>query len=132
MPLKPITESLKTLYSILWGGLMTNKETSLKEFIANRIRFLRKEQGLSQEALSELAGMEAKYINKIENMNVNIKMETLEKIMNALSITYTNFFDFKFQGFDNNTILLLSYLERLSIQDRKDVIQAISVLLSKM
>ena len=46
-----------------------NKTTFLQRFIANKVRFHRKAKDLSQEELSEKAGLGLKYINQLENLS---------------------------------------------------------------
>lgn len=77
----------------------------LNVFIAKRVTQLRKQQKISQDKLSEKAGLQQKYINKIENGKIeNITVVTLEKIINALGMNYIDFFDFsKLENSDVNT-----------------------------
>ncbi|MEG3312781.1 helix-turn-helix transcriptional regulator [Streptococcus parasuis] len=42
------------------------EQDKLQLFIASRIMFLRQQQGISQEKLSELAGLGSKHIHNIE------------------------------------------------------------------
>mgnify|MGYP000682550641 CR=1 FL=1 len=48
-------------------------QNNLQTFIAKRIRYLRLTKGLSQEKLSELAGLGSKHIHNIENEKYNYK-----------------------------------------------------------
>lgn len=66
----------------------------LNEFIIKRIKYLRKQQGLSQDTLSKMANLELKYVNKIENKKIGITVTTLESIIAALGINYIEFFNF--------------------------------------
>ena len=72
-----------------------NKTTFLQRFIANKVRFHRKAKDLSQEELSEKAGLGLKYINQLENLSSNLSIQTLEKVILALDMTPEEFFDFK-------------------------------------
>ncbi len=65
----------------------------LQKHIAFRIRECRKEQGLSQEKLSEIAGLGVKAIQNIENMKYDFKIKTLESVIKALNITVEEFFN---------------------------------------
>ncbi len=65
----------------------------LQKHIAFRIRECRKEQGLSQEKLSEIAGLGVKAIQNIENMKYDFKIKTLESVIKALNLTVEEFFD---------------------------------------
>ena len=65
----------------------------LQKHIAFRIRECRKEQRLSQEELSELAGLGIKAIQNMENMKYDFKIKTLESVIKALGITVEEFFN---------------------------------------
>jgi len=68
------------------------KYDRLQKHIAFRIRECRKEQRLSQEKLSELAGLGIKAIQNMENMKYDFKIKTLESVIKALDITVEEFF----------------------------------------
>ena len=72
-----------------------NKTTFLQRFIANKVRFHRKAKDLSQEELSEKAGLGLKYINQLENLSSNLSIQNLEKVILALDMTPEEFFDFR-------------------------------------
>ena len=46
---------------------------------------------MSQEELSEQAGLGLKYINQLENQNVNLTIHSLEKVIVALNLTPEEF-----------------------------------------
>ena len=46
---------------------------------------------MSQEELSEQAGLGLKYINQLENQNVNLTIHSLEKVIDALEMTPEEF-----------------------------------------
>lgn len=71
----------------------------LSELIVERIKFFRQKQKLSQDSLSKRAELELKYINKIEKKKIGITLTTLESIIKALDVSYSEFFDFsKLEG----------------------------------
>ena len=53
-----------------------------------------KKQNMSQEELSERADLGLKYINQLENQNVNLTIHSLEKVIAALELTPEEFFNF--------------------------------------
>ena len=53
----------------------------------NRIKELRKEKGLTQKKLAELAGISQPYLNDLENGNRMGKQETLQRIADPLGVT---------------------------------------------
>ncbi|TNY48365.1 helix-turn-helix domain-containing protein, partial [Streptococcus pyogenes] len=68
------------------------EKNNLQSFIAKRIRKIRLQRGMTQEQLEEKADLGVNYAYKLENLATNIKINTLEKVLNALDITITDFF----------------------------------------
>ncbi len=63
-------------------------KTDIRLRLANRIRELRKEKGLTQEQLSELSGIDYKHIQLLEsNKAPAAKLDTIEKLDKAFSMT---------------------------------------------
>ncbi len=52
-----------------------------------KVRALRKEKGLSQEALSNLAGIDRSYMGQIERGEINLTLTKIYQIADALSIS---------------------------------------------
>lgn len=67
----------------------------LKEKIGLRIRQLRKEQELSQEALGYKAEVDRTYVTDVENGRRNVSVEILERLIKALGISVAEFFNSK-------------------------------------
>jgi transcriptional regulator with XRE-family HTH domain len=63
--------------------------------VGERITQLRKAKKLSQQQFSYDAEMERTYLSHIEKGRKNISLSTLQKILNALNISVTEFFDHK-------------------------------------
>lgn len=83
----------------------------LQKYIAERIRECRKEQNLSQEQLSNQAGLGVKAIQNIENMKYDFKIHTLEKVLTALGMTVEDFFNFPLS---DNTIPITTLTDNIS------------------
>ncbi|MCJ8012336.1 helix-turn-helix domain-containing protein [Paenibacillus sp. KQZ6P-2] len=67
---------------------------SLAKLVGERIRQIRKAQKMSQEGLGELANLQSSYIGGVERGERNVSIETLEKIIKALNMSYSEFFRF--------------------------------------
>jgi transcriptional regulator with XRE-family HTH domain len=65
----------------------------LKEKIGQRIVSLRKDKNLSQQKFAYIADMERTYLNHIEKGRKNISVNTLNKILVALKISFQDFFN---------------------------------------
>jgi len=63
------------------------KERKLLERVGKKIRKMRKEKGYTQEILSEKAGINGKYLGKIERSESGVSLITLSKICNALDVS---------------------------------------------
>ena len=61
--------------------------------VGSRIRELRKAASLTQEALSFKAEVDKTYINEVENGKRNVSIVNLEKIIHALGVGLTEFFE---------------------------------------
>ncbi|MWC31365.1 helix-turn-helix domain-containing protein [Paenibacillus sp. MMS18-CY102] len=58
----------------------------LSAHVGEKIRFFRKNRGLTQEELGEKVEIPQSYIGNIERGSKNISLETIEKISEALKI----------------------------------------------
>ena len=68
---------------------------SIRLKLSNKIKELRKECGYTQEKLAEVAGIDYKYLQKIEGKNPPaIKIDTLEKLAIALKTTPSELLNF--------------------------------------
>jgi transcriptional regulator with XRE-family HTH domain len=64
-------------------------------FFGNHVRSLRKQNGLSQEELSDKAGLHRTYIGMIERAEKNITLINIEKIAKALGVEIGELFNEK-------------------------------------
>ncbi|WP_455158184.1 helix-turn-helix domain-containing protein [Streptococcus sp.] len=89
-------------------------KTNLQSYISKRIRLLRLKKNITQQQLEELADLPLKYTYKLENLEPNIKVKTLEKIMDALDTDIESFFDISLT--ESNPLInqLLFKLEKLA------------------
>lgn len=60
-----------------------------RDVLAKRIRELRLEKGLSQEALADSCGLHRTYIGDIERRERNVSIDNIEKIAQALKVPIT-------------------------------------------
>ncbi|MOA34323.1 HTH-type transcriptional regulator SinR [compost metagenome] len=108
---------------------MTEKE--ILKLVGARIRALRKEQGLSQEALGEKGGFHFSYIGQIERGEKNISLQSLAKVASALEVSVVQLFAYAYEegelmDIDINDIMMM--LKRSSpekVRIAKNVIREI-------
>jgi transcriptional regulator with XRE-family HTH domain len=70
----------------------------IQEKVGKRIKQLRNKLAISQEELAERAGVHRTYIASLEVGKRNVSIATLEKIVNALEVSLSEFFDFNVGG----------------------------------
>lgn len=69
---------------------------NIKQKIGERIKEVRVEKKLSQEAVALNAGIERSFMTHIENGRRNVSVETLEKVLTGLEISFSDFFNSNF------------------------------------
>lgn len=66
----------------------------LRQQMAYRLREVRKSKGLSLTDLSKIANVDATYIGRVERNEINFSIDTIEKLISVLGVTYEEFFEF--------------------------------------
>lgn len=64
-------------------------QPSARERVGENIRRLRKEKGLSQEELAEVAEFHRTYVSQLERCVTNISIDGLERLAQALEVDIT-------------------------------------------
>ena len=105
------------------------KNMNLREFVAKQIRHLRLKNGMTQEYLAEKADLGFNYIYRLENKQLNVKIETIEKIMQALEVDVNTFFNIENQNKGKEFVQLIEDIENLPKEKREPTIKALRILL---
>lgn len=101
---------------------------SLPEQVAKRIRDLRISKHITQEQLANSAGMDASMLARIENgRRPNIKLATLERIVEALGVSYRDFFTFADSKDDHDSIYAL-----LNLIDDQSVLNSLHNIIEEL
>ena len=66
----------------------------IKKKVGKRIKELRNKLGISQEELAFRSEIHRTYIASLEVGKRNVSIETLEKVVNALEVSMSEFFKF--------------------------------------
>ena len=67
----------------------------IKLKVGQRMRELRKQLELSQEGLAYKAEVDRTYVTDVENGRRNVSLEILERIIRALEVSFSEFFNAK-------------------------------------
>lgn len=67
----------------------------IKQKVGLRIKELRAQKEMSQEEVANTADMERSFMTHIESGRRNISVETLQRILSALGVSFKDFFDSK-------------------------------------
>ena len=68
---------------------------NIKKLLGERIKRLRKNRGLTQEQLSEMIGITPRNLSRIEVGESFVSADTLDKIIEALSVTAEELFAYE-------------------------------------
>lgn len=105
---------------------------NLREFVAKQIRLLRLKKGITQEYLAEKADLGFNYIYRLENKQLNVKIETIDKIIKALEVDIDTFFNIENQTKDTELIELIEQVENLPKEKREHTIKALIEILKQI
>jgi len=110
---------------------MTEK-INLREFVAKQIRLLRLKNGMTQEYLAEKADLGFNYIYRLENKQLNVKLETIEKIIQALEVDMNTFFNIENQNQSRELSQLIEDIRKLPKEKREPTIKALRDILKQI
>ena len=103
----------------------------MKTDVGEKIRYYHKKLDLSQEALALKAGLHPAYLGKLERNEKNPTVETMDKIVTAIGISYAEFFS-DIEGNSNDSSerdfyidMVISRLSSLSDEKLKSMTEAI-------
>lgn len=67
--------------------------SNISQETGRRIRSLRQQEGFTQELLAEKAELHPVYIGQVERGEKNLTLNSLAKILAALHVTFSDFFE---------------------------------------
>lgn len=97
----------------------------LAKFVGDRVRDLRTDQGITQEAFAERVGISVTFIRRIERGDVkNPSLERLQKIATGLDVPVSQLF-VEYDSTDYDKMMLIEQIARMlrlhSLQEIKTV-----------
>jgi len=72
-------------------GELSMSAQRLEKF-GDQVRAIRREQGIAQEALAVLAGLDRSYMGRVERGEINISLTKIYQIADALKVSPREFF----------------------------------------
>lgn len=72
---------------------LTSTRPDIREVLALNLKFLRAKNGLSQDALALVAGLDRTFIAHVERLKRNISLDNLEKLAVALEVPTATLLD---------------------------------------
>jgi len=69
--------------------------SDIMERFSKRVRDMRQLRGISQEQLALKAGINVSFLGQIERGTKKPTIDTIDKLLDALDISYQDFFDFE-------------------------------------
>ena len=76
----------------LIAGRMKRRDTQIQKRFGKRLRELRKQKGLSQEALAFMCDLDRTYIGGVERGERNISLINIDRIARALDVKAKDLF----------------------------------------
>jgi len=108
-------------------------DSNVKIIIGERIRQLRVEKGWSQEELAHRADLHPSHMGQIERGEKSFTIDSLEKVINALDITFEELFRFinpDFKGKDTSMVYkITNKLINRNMDDQKAIDKLVDILL---
>lgn len=108
--------------------LEASNMSELKTIIGYKIREIRRARSLSQEQLGEKVDMSQSYIGEIERGEVNVSLETLDKLTRALDVTMLELLrleNIQLDSIRSNKMTVIQLLQELLIQKSLEEISMI-------
>ncbi|MBI3756214.1 MAG: helix-turn-helix transcriptional regulator [Deltaproteobacteria bacterium] len=112
--------------------VMEKRIDALRKELGRKIRELRKTAGLTQEELDEKTGLNYKFIGELERGKVNVSIDSLLKIADALNVKIEDLFRRDNLLFQRPAVKTKKPVIRLTPRDIHAILKAIQILKQKM
>ena len=104
--------------------------SDIARILGQRIRSHRTAKGLSQEKLAELSSCHPTYIGQIERGEKNATIESIEKIVSALNISFSSLFEKLGEGESEERNIPLECYELIASKTKEEQERLYAVLLA--
>lgn len=118
-------------FTISYDGPMRTKEPDIQELFSTRLRKLRRQRKISQEALAAKAGCDISTLGRTERGEVSPTLRMMERFAKALGCTLLELVDFSEQrGNDDATARLKEQIHVLSTEGDSQTLDLASLVLA--
>lgn len=100
--------------------------------IGNKLLYIRKKKGFTQADVAEAAGLSDRTYAEIERGTVNMRIETILRICNALQITPNEILTEDNSVTDMDETALLARLKKLNPSNKETALRILSVYLNSI
>lgn len=114
------------------GVMIGNVGSGARKDLGKRIQSLRKSLGFTQEELGEKTGLNYKFIGELERGKVNVSIDSLLKITDALNVKIEDLFPSDNLQFQRPAVKTKKPVIRLTSRDIHAIKKAIQILKQKM
>lgn len=102
----------------------------IKEMIGARLKEIRGSKGITQEQLSEMVGINPKYLSSIERGKENPTLNTILKLAETLDVGLNDIFsDIQVEDPKNRRALIDSFLDKADEEQLKLIYKLLAVIL---
>ncbi len=108
--------------------------SNISKVIGSRIRMIRNDHGYSIEELAEKADINTTHLGRIERGETVPKLDSIEKLVNALGITFEELFQYlptsagASTEVDTTLALLINRLNSLNPAEQKELLNLFEIL----
>jgi transcriptional regulator with XRE-family HTH domain len=106
--------------------------SKISELIGQRIRQYRAAKGINQEEMAHRSNMHTSHLGQIERGEKSATLDSLEKIVDALDITFEELFSFDRIPPNIDAPLIekiVSYLRIMTPDEQNDVLRVVKILI---
>lgn len=107
-------------------------KSEMAKLVGNRIREFRLSKDISQEELAHRANMNTAHVGQIERGEKSATIDSLDKIVNAIGITFEELFKFDYKPVNLEEPVIdkiVSYLKVLTPEQQQDMYSTIKMLI---
>lgn len=98
--------------------------TQIKMAVGHRLQIFRNQQERTQEDVAYVADVHPSYIGKLETGKANWTIESLDNVLQALDVSYSELFHMIDETKSSSTLLqIIRLLEKRSIEEQKKALQ---------